>query len=441
VTVRTAEDRAGEALGRSSGPAPDTGRGVVANLLGLGVAGVAGILLLLLIAAVHGPEALGRFNLLFAVHLVGSQVATLGLHVSVVRHVAPLVAGQPGRDAATSAVQGAVLATLTTGGLAAAALLLGRTVLAGLLGRPELAGPLGWVALGILLFSLNKVLLATLTAFGRLQLHAALAATRGLLMLVALAGLTWGGSSGEDLVLVLVLAEAGLLVPLVVALRRDLAGGAWTRACLPWVGTHVRFGVLGAGSSLLTELNIRVDVLVLAFFVDDRAIGIYTLVATLSEAALQVPMVHRTVLGPSIVRLLEANDGAGLRALVVRTRTRLWLLMAVIAALMVALHPQLVRLLGADDGFRDGRPVLAVLLVGVVIASGYVPFGLLLAHAGQPLQQTGFVAVLVALNLVGNLLLVPSLGLLGAAIATAGANVASVPLLRAVAARRLRLAI
>lgn len=432
-------------MGRSSGTAPGTGYGVAANLLGLGVAGGAGVLLLLLIAAIHGPEALGRFNLLFAVHLVGSQVAALGLHVSVVRHLSPLMTDlavdeRYGRDG-TAVIQGAVLATSATGGLVAGSLLLGRDALAGMLDRPDLAGPLAWVALGILLFALNKVLLAALTASGRLRSHAVLAGARGLLMLAALAALTWAGVTGAELVLVLVLAEAGLLVPLAFTLRDDLRVGAWSPACRIWVRTHVRFGVLGAGSSLLTEMNIRVDVLVLAFFVDDRAIGVYTLVATLSEAALQVPMVHRTVLGPSIVRLLEQGDGRGMAELVRRTRSRMWVLMAPIGVVMVALHPLLVRLLGANEAFGEGQLVLAVLLGGVVIAAGYVPFGLLLAHAGQPLQQTGFVAMLVVINLTGNLLLIPRLGLLGAALATAAVNVLSVPLLRMVAARRLGVAI
>lgn len=406
-------------------------------MLGLGVAGTAGVLLLLLIAALHGPEALGRFNLLLAVHLVGSQVAVLGLHVSVVRHLSSL----GGPDERGPVLRGAVAATLLTGGVAALLLLAGRAPLAVVLGRPELAGPLAWVALGVLLFALNKVLLAALTAVGRLGLHAMLTAARGLLLLVALAALSAVGIADGRLVIVLVIAEAGLLGPLLVALGRELGAGRGGATMLGWVRTHLRFGVMGAASSLLSELNVRVDVLVLALFVDDRAIGIYTFVATLSEAALQFPMVYRTVLGPRIVRLLSSADLSGLQTLVRVTRARLWSLMVGIATVLVLAQPMLIRLLRADDAFLDGRVVLAVLLGGVVVASAYVPFGLLLAHGGRPLAQSGLVACLVILNLVGNLLLVPGLGLLGAAVATALANVASVPLLRFASARSLGLRI
>jgi O-antigen/teichoic acid export membrane protein len=115
--------------------------------------------------------------------------------------------------------------------------------------------------------------------------------------------------------------------------------------------------------------------------------------------------------------------------------------MAGLSAITVGVVPLVIVGTGLDSDFIDGRAVLGVLLIGVTVASGYVPFGLLLAHGGQPLAQTGLVAGLVALNLIGNLLLIPTFGLLGAATATALTNVASVPLLRWVGRRRLAIAI
>ena len=418
-----------------SGATPGCRRAVLANVVGTGIAGLAGIVLLLVIAALHGPEALGRFNLLFATYLVGSQVATLGLHVSVVRFVAPLPPG-PER---TAAFHGAVLAVTASGGAAALVLLLVRSPLAASLGRSELAGGLASVALGILLFSINKVLLASLTAAGEMGTHARLTAARGMLMFGLLAALIAAGTTGEDLIIVLVLTEGVLGVLLVVTTLRAFSGPRPGTGILPWASRHLRFGVLGAGSTLLTELNIRIDVLVLALYVDDRAIGVYTLVATLAEAALQLPLVLRTVLGPEVVRLIERGDAAGLREQVRTTRARLWAVMAPVAAGMVLLHPTLVQLLGADEAFRDGRLALAVLLVGVVVASGYVPFSLALAQGGRPLAQTAFVGMLALINLAGNLLLVSRLGIVGAASATAAANIALIPLLRRSVDRRLGL--
>lgn len=418
----------------SSGPRGGP-KQIVANAVGLGVAGGAGVVLLLVIASLHGPEALGRFNLLFATYLVGSQVATLGLQVSVVRYVAPL----PDGTARTAAFRGAVLAVLASGGFAAVLIALLRDAIAGLLGRPDLASGLLVVAVGVLPFSVNKVLLAALTAAGLLRVHGTLVASRGVLILLATAMLILAGSTGEDLVLALVLAEGTLTLLLALATQGAFSARAPVAAIVIWARRHLRFGILGTGSTLLTELNVRIDVLVLALFVDDRAVGVYTLAATLAEAALQFPLVLRTVLGPDVVRVIEQRDREALRREVRAIRKRLWAFMAVVAGGMLLLHPTLVSLLGADENFRGGRTALAVLLIGVVVASGYVPFSLALAHGGRPLAQTGLVAALAAMNLVGNFLLVPRFGLLGAALATASANVVSIPLLQVMVRNRLGL--
>jgi len=413
---------------------PKRSPGVLPNIAGTGLAGFAGVILLLAIAAAYGAEALGRFNLLFAIYLVSSQLATLGLHVSIVQY-----ATKNGADfeARRAVMQGVVLATLVSGGLTAVGLIVSRDVLLGVFGRAELSIHIPVLAVGVMLFALNKVLLAALTSLDRMRLRALLTGGRGLVMLIVLGILLALGIDAEGLVLVLVISEALLLLPLAIALRQHLLQRWRGREALRWARIHLRFGLLGVGSTLLTDINLRIDVLVLAAFVDDRLIGIYTLAATLSEAALQIPFVYRSVLAPEVVRVLSRNDQPRLTELVRTTRNRLWVVMVVVAVGLLIIHPTLLELLDAPSGFSEGRIVLGVLLFGGVIAAGYIPFGLILANGGQPLAQTLLITGLVIVNLAGNLLLVPHFGLIGAAVATGATNVLSVPALKLSARRRL----
>lgn len=421
----------------SAGPVRTRVPGVRENLVGQAAAGAAGLLVLVLIAAVHGPAALGRFNLLFAVYLVTSQVATLGLHVSVVRHLAPVrdVVDERGR-----VLRGALLATVVSGGATGLALHALRGPLAAALGRTDLATMLSWTALGVAMFAVNKVLLAGLTAIGRLRLHAAMLVLRGLLMIALLLVLGHVGVDPDRLFLLIPLTELALLIPSLLAHASAFAPRSWRDGLDGWTGRHLRFGALGAGSTMLTELNLRIDVLVLALFVDDAAIGVYALAIAVVETLMRIGYVHQTVLGPTVVRLIADGDASGLAVLVRSTRRRLWALLAALSVAVVAAHPFLVGSLASATAFREGRTVLAVLLIGLVVSSGYHPFAYVLAHAGRPLRQSGFVGLLVILNAVGNLALAPRYGLLGAATATATVHVLSVPLLR-LAARRIGLRI
>jgi Na+-driven multidrug efflux pump len=63
--------------------------------------------------------------------------------------------------------------------------------------------------------------------------------------------------------------------------------------------------------------------------------------------------------------------------------------------------------------------VLQVLLLGMVVYAFFVPFDQLLLQSGFPGRQSALMALYVATNVGLNLLLIPPLGLLGAAIATA----------------------
>jgi len=61
----------------------------------------------------------------------------------------------------------------------------------------------------------------------------------------------------------------------------------------------------------------------------------------------------------------------------------------------------------------------AILAVGVMLASPYIPFTNFFQQTGRPTLHSGMLASTAATNLVLNLALVPSFGTVGAAIGTA----------------------
>jgi O-antigen/teichoic acid export membrane protein len=78
----------------------------------------------------------------------------------------------------------------------------------------------------------------------------------------------------------------------------------------------------------------------------------------------------------------------------------------------------------------------AVLMAGIWLSSIRMPFFQVLLMAGRPGWHSLFMLAVVAVNAAANALLIPQLGILGAALATGLSFVASIGLLR-VAARRL----
>ena len=76
---------------------------------------------------------------------------------------------------------------------------------------------------------------------------------------------------------------------------------------------------------------------------------------------------------------------------------------------------------------------------GIVLSSGYIPFGQILVQAGRPGLQTILTLMLVLFNFTVNMLLIPILGIIGAAAASAMAHVVGVLLLKLFAQRILHI--
>lgn len=405
------------------------------NYVALGVAGLSGLGLLGLIGAVYGAAELGRFNLVFSTYLVASQLATLAIHHGVLHQLAVL--DPQDLDGRRAVLRGALVAVGISAGASTLLLLAAAPAGAALAGRPDLVAGLRTGVVAAAVFAVNKVLLNGLTALTRLRAVAVATMLRGALLLGGGVVVVLLGLPGRRLPLILLAGEAVLTAALVLLLRRDLVHGrSPARAVSARARSLLRFGLRGSAGSILSDLNTRVDVLCLSLFVDDRAIGVYSLAAIIAEAVAQLPLVLRTVLSSRLTVMLAGRDPEGIRRLVVGVRWRVWSGMTVLGVAVTLLHGTFASLLG-DAEFGASSTALAILLAGVVVASGYAPFSLMLVQGGDAAANSVLLAAVVAANLVGNVVLIPLIGIEGAATATTLSAVLAPLLLRALLRSRL----
>lgn len=429
-----------EARSVSVDPSGRVGRlDAVFNVAGSGIAGVSGVILLGLIGASYGAEELGRFSILFATYLVISQVTTLAIHHGVLHHLGTTAASVGGTRRAI--LLGALVAVSTVAVAASFALWMAAPSVLEALGRGELLPGVRWTIAAAAVFSVNKVLMGALNALARFRSLAVATGLRGVALIGAGTGLVLAGTPGSGLAAILLVAELSLFAVLVLLLRKDLrTGQASLGGVLAWTRELLRFGIRGAAGGVLLGINARVDVLCLGILVDDTSVGVYTIAALLAEALLQIPVVVRTLLSPRVVRLIEARDSTGLRSLMRSMRRRLWPWMGLACLAAWMSFPVAVSLL-RDPGFGEARTALAILVLGVWVASAMTPFTLILAQGGDASAQSSLLTAAVSVNIVGNLLLIPLLGIEGAAIATATSTVLGASLIRPMVRRRLGLAV
>ena len=95
------------------------------------------------------------------------------------------------------------------------------------------------------------------------------------------------------------------------------------------------------------------------------------------------------------------------------------LALSIVSAL---LFPVMVRLL-TDGRFLESWPIFIILLAGIVINAGFRPFQGVFLLTGRPGLHSLFFLIVVLSNAILNVLFIPRMGTIGAAVATSLAYV------------------
>lgn len=405
---------------------------VVWNVASLAVLGIAGLALNVLIGEHWDESTLGVFNQALAAYTFFSMAAVGGIDRSALRAVAE--AG-PDRARAAAAAWATLVPTALLAAVVAAAYWFARWPIARLLESDGVARAIEASAPGLFFFALNKVLLAIVNGERRMRAFAVYQSLRYLGILVALFAAMRADLDGDRLMVVFTASEACLFVVAGLDVSRGLrfAPSGWTSE----VRGHVVFGAKSAFSGVLLELNAKVDVWMIGIVMSDAAVGVYTYAAMLAEGLYQLVVVLQNVYNPILARHIAAGERDAVHEVVRRGRTWSWLGITVVAAVAVAAFPLALSIVGARPEFSGAHWPFAVLAGGIALASGYLPFGQMLLMGGRPATHTVLMATTVLANVVGNAILIPRYGIVGAAAATAVSMALSVVLLRVLVRAKL----
>jgi len=424
-------------------------RDVAWNLVPVVLLGVVGLGLSFAISSWWGPSAFAVFNLVTTAYFALAVVGACGLQYSVLRAVAE----QPDDRARVAAVVvGGLVPNLALAALATALFVAMRGAIGRWLDSPAVGEGMLWAAPGLFCFAVNKLLFGVVNGLRRMRALAVYTSLRYLLIAGGLVLARAADVEPAHLAGIWTFSEGTLLLVLTgeligtVALRRasgsgqsagplgSMTRGRWTA----WVPRHLDYGARGVIATLAYEINTKLDVWMLGVLIADKdAVGIYALAAALNEGVTQLAVVLQNNVNPVMARLLAGREIAELERLV--SHARRWFVPALIGvcAAAAAMFPSVIPWLIGNPGFGAGAAPFAILMAGIALASPYLPFSHILLMAKRPGWHTVLLVATIAINVIGNLVLIPRFGLTGAAMSTAGTVVASAVMLRALARWRV----
>jgi O-antigen/teichoic acid export membrane protein len=410
---------------------------VLWNFGSIAVLAASGFVLQFSIGNFYDAGTLGIFNQVLAYYTIASQLAAAGINSSALKEIATRPDDPAHRTniVFTSLAPTALLAAIVT-----AVYWLSRDAVGRLLESPGVADGIAASAPGLFFFALNKVLMSVVNGVQRMRAFALFTSLRYLLIVAALLVAIRVEMRGESLAYVFSVAEIALFFALALDVGRLVDWRArveWRR----WVPVHVAYGLKSALSGVMLELNAKVDVWMIGIYMSDTMVGVYSFAAMVAEGVNQLIVVLQNNYNPRIARAIAERDWDGLHAMVRKGRRWTYLLMAAMCGLAVLVYPFAMGLFTNKPDALAAHMPFAILMAGVVVASGWLPFGQTLLMAGRPGWHTLLMALTVLTNVVGNWFLIPEarfgLGLNGAAIATAVALAISVVYLRAIVRRQV----
>jgi len=401
--------------------ARDLVRGAAYNVLGM-VAKVSKVAFVWVAARYYGAEALGVYFLAWSMVDVASKFGLWGIDRSLIRDIARYSRdrSEATKDRLFAIIRfhlGFALAlSLVT---AAVLFLLAPRLALWVFHEPGLVTPARWMAWVLPSLVLGQVFIATTKALREMQYDVFIRQTlEPLVLLVGAVALMPLDLGARGLVLAHIAASlVALLAALLVFVSKYRFLG-WRHAPLP---RAVKMDALHFSSPIaaMDALNLlvnRMDILLIGALMNAAAAGVYGVAVEIISLIKRVRQAFSPIFAPIISELFYTHEHDRLRRnYVLLTR---WLIAGTLlptAAIMI-LPDQLLRIFGVDS-----RPA-AIALVVLALAHGvYGVFSAaedLLVMTGWTLLNTMLAGGMLAVNVAMGVLLIPRLGLSGAALST-----------------------
>ena len=376
-----------------------------------------------LIIARYGLQAnYGIFSLALAILNFATILASLGLYSGAARYIAYFRGKEDASKVHTTISTSIKLSAIASIAFGFAIFLAAETIALRIFHSPELALPLKIFAAGIPFFTLIQVLVAAFRGFDRVEpqviFQYLMLNTLFLIILIVTIAIHLPFIAVFYAYLASIVITFAALATYTARKLPKLTGATDARDTQPLTKQLLLFSLPLMGVTMLRMFITWTDTIMLGYFKTPEMVGLYNAAHPLVRS-ISVPLTALVLIyTPITTGLYSRNLMSELRRNY-KVSTK-WLMVIVLPIFLVLfLFPCPVLKLFFGAGYISAANALRILSIGFIVSNLAGPNGATLTAIGHPrfLMWTTLAAAI--LNIVLNLLLIPPLGIVGAAIASA----------------------
>lgn len=378
------------------------------NCVSVGIMGLCGMLYVFLIPILYSVEALGIFDQVYAWYIVLAQLYAFGISNAVVKMI-PCIDLEMERWKVLST------ACVITMAISVFCNIIFSLVIHVLGSDIELR--YRSIIGALLLFPLNKVLLAFMNGLERMRAYACFQCLRYILLVLTILLFYCIGIDGNQLTGIFSIVEIIMLFSMVVYLR--IIGIKVEKGNRKYLKELLKFGARIVPTNLVAEATTRVDVMSLGLVLhNDYMIGIYTFAAAFADGFHQIVLVLRKIINPKIARFYYKNELKDKIKEYKKIYYKVIMPVLFVGGVLILLVYRGITCFFMRE-YVDAWKILAVLLLAIFINSKYIICGNLLSQCGYPEMESFANGMSLIINFAFNIIFILYMESIGAALATA----------------------
>jgi len=378
------------------------------------VLSISGILINVIITLTRDAQSLGIFNLSYIIYLILGQIATIGVQYSVLRNSARHKEDKNilGKLLGTGAIM-----TIFSGILSACILFWSCHELKSYFSNESTALAIAYSSFGLILFPLNKVSQAYLNGLRCMKAFSIIQGFRYIMVMALVAIVSLSSLPIQYASLSFLAAEVitAILAWGYIYYKTPLGPLIFD---YQWMKNHWFFGLNAFWFTILADVSSKMDVLLIAFFLNERSVGIYSFLAMLVDGLYHAIAMIRINFNPTLVAVLNENKWPDAQQMLLKSKQYIIPVTLFLAFLIFICFCILAFVIEPNKGLEQGMIPLIILLTGLTAISFFIPFDNLMVVSGHPGYQTLQQIAVVLTNLAVTTTLIFSLGITGAAIGT-----------------------